>query len=235
MRRIRTYLFTACVGLSFITAAPAVAQYGGAGGGGRGRSNDDQQAQDDAKKKKRDDEFGKNVSPLPQLKNAGPCPFVKVLYDAARYVEFKDNVEASAAVGYTGEIQNISAVCAYRLDQPIRVRARILFEFGRGPQAAGRGKTYRYWVAVTDRNHAVLDKAFFEMPVTFAAGQDRVTLTDTLSGITIPRRDAKVSGGNFEVLVGFEVTPAMAEFNRLGKRFRPNAGGQAPQVASARP
>jgi len=90
-------------------------------------------------------------------------------------------------------------------------------------------------VAVTDRNHAVLDKAFFEMPVTFAAGQDRVTLTDTLSGITIPRRDSKVSGGNFEILVGFEVTPAMAQFNRLGKRFRPNAGGQAPQVASAGP
>ncbi|MHB8285532.1 MAG: Tat pathway signal sequence domain protein, partial [Caulobacteraceae bacterium] len=27
-----------------------------------------------------------------------------------------------------------------------------------------------------------------------------------------------------EVLVGFDVTPKMAEFNRLGKRFRVNSG-----------
>lgn len=232
MRPIRSRLFTVCVGLSLITALPAAAQYGGAGGGGR--SNEDQQAQDDAKKKKRDEEFGKSVAPLPQLRNAGPCPFVKVLYDAARYVEFKGGAEASAAVGYTGEIQNIAAVCAYKVDQPIRVSARVLFEFGRGPQAVGRGKTYRYWVAVTDRNHAVLDKEFFDLPVTFPAGADRVTLTETLGGIVIPRRDAKVSGANFEVLVGFEVTPQMAAFNRDGKRFRPNAG-QVSQVTPATP
>jgi hypothetical protein len=41
-----------------------------------------------------------------------------------------------------------------------------------------------------------------------------------------------VSGSNFEILVGFEVTPEMAEFNRLGKRFRVNA--VAP-LASATP
>jgi hypothetical protein len=59
--------------------------------------------------------------------------------------------------------------------------------------------------------------------VTFPAGQDRVTYTDTLKGITIPRANAKVSGGNFEVLVGFDVTPAMVAFNRDGKRFKPSA------------
>ena len=235
MRRIRSFLFTVCVGVSIVAALPAVAQYGGRGGGRGGRGGgDDQQSQDDAQKKKRDEAFGKAVAPLPQLRNAGPCPFVKVLYDAARYVEFKDNVQASAAVGYTGEVQRISSICAYKADQPIRVKANVLFEFGRGPQATGRGKSYRYWVAVTDRDHAVLDKAFFDVPVTFPAGQDRVVLTETLGNITIPRRDSKVSGGNFEILVGFEVTPAMAAFNREGRRFRPNAG-QGPQVAAAHP
>ena len=32
------------------------------------------------------------------------------------------------------------------------------------------------------------------------------------------------SGANFEILVGFDVTPEMAAFNRDGKRFRLNAG-----------
>ncbi len=214
-----------------VSAGPALAQISaGRGGGGQ-----DQTTKDEAKKKKRDDEFGKAVAPLPSLRNAGPCPFVKVLYDAARYMEFKGGQEASANAGYTGEIQNITSGCAYKSDEPIRVSAQVLFELGRGPQASGRGKTYSYWVAVTDRNHAVIDKREFELPVVFPAGEDRVSKVEDLAGIVIPRKDSKVSGANFEVLVGFEVTPQMAAFNRDGKRFRPNATGQAPQVAAAQP
>jgi|HubBroStandDraft_3_1064219.scaffolds.fasta_scaffold35855_2 hypothetical protein len=229
MPRIRKVLFTVCASLSLLNALPAMAQYGGRGGGGGGN---DQQEEDDAKKKKRDEEFGNLTSPLPQLKNAGPCPFVKVLYDAARYIEFKDDVEGSAAVRYTGEIQNLSSICAYKAAEPIVVKARILFELGRGPQAIGRTKVYHYWVAVTDRNHAVIDKTSFDMPVTFPAGADRTYVTEEIGKIVIPRKDANVSGANFEVLVGFDVTAKMADFNRQGKRFRPNAGQVSASVAS---
>jgi hypothetical protein len=233
MSRLRVHLFTACMALAFgVTAAPAFAQMGGGPGGGHGQSppSDD----DDAKRKKREAEFGLLNTPLPKIHNAGPCPFMKVLYDAGRFVQFKDEQEAYANVGYTGEIENIVSGCSYKSDEPILVGARILFEFGRGPEAAGRQKTYRYWVAVTDRNHAVLQKTWFDLPVTFPAGQDRVTRTDTINRIVIPRQDAKVSGANFEVLVGFDVTPRMAAFNRDGKRFRADAG-QPEKVAAAKP
>ncbi len=184
----------------------------------------DQQQDDDAKKKKRDEDWGDKQAPLPALRNAGPCPFVKSLYDAARYVEFKQGHEASAEVGFTGEIQGVSGACAYKSDDPIKVTLNILFELGRGPQAQGSSKTYRYWVAVTDRNREVLAKQSFDLPATFPAGQDRIYKTETLKQIVIPRAKATVSGANFEVLVGFEVTPEMAAFNREGKRFRPNVG-----------
>jgi hypothetical protein len=231
MPRIRTVLFTACASLSLLQALPSFAQYGGGGGGGRGGGGGGGggQDQDDAKRKKREEAFGNLVTPLPKLKNAGPCPYVKVLYDAARYVDFKENAEASASVRYSGEIQNVSSICSYRADQPITVKARVLFEFGRGPQAPSRTTSYRYWVAVTDRNHAVLDKTTFAVPVTFPADADRVALTQDISRVVIPRKDSNVSGANFEVLIGFEVTPQMAAFNRDGKRFRPNAG----QVAAS--
>jgi hypothetical protein len=186
------------------------------------------QQSDDSSKKKKDD-WGDKQAPLPAMRNAGPCPFVKTLYDAARYVEFKNGQEASAAVGYTGEIQGVSAACAYKADDPITVSMNILFELGRGPTAEGSSKTYRYWVAVTDRNREVLAKKTFELPVTFGAGQDRVFKSEDVKGIIIPRATPTVSGANFEVLVGFEVTPDMAAFNREGKRFRPNV---APTVAS---
>jgi hypothetical protein len=190
-------------------------------------SSDDKQQEEQAKKKKRDEEWGNAQAPLPQLRNAGPCPFVKVLYDAGRYVEFKNGKEASADVGYSGEIQGISAGCAYKDDQPITVAMEVLFELGKGPQAEGSSKTYRYWVAVTKRNQAVIEKKYFDLPVKFAPGQDRLYVTEQIGEITIPRASVTTSGSNFEVLVGFDVTPQMAEFNREGKRFRLNAGAVA--------
>jgi hypothetical protein len=229
MRSIRTLLFTAFVSLSLLHAPPSHAQMGGGGHGGSGGQD---QEEDDAKKKKREEAFGNLNTPLPKIHNAGPCPYVKVLYDAARYIDFKDGQQASASVRYSGEIENISSICSYKLAEPIIVKARLLFEFGRGPQAPSRSATYRYWVAVTDRNHAILDKQTFALPVTFPAGQDRVTLTQDIERIVIPRKDTNVSGVNFEVLVGFEVTPQMAAFNRDGKRFRPNAGQVTASAAS---
>jgi hypothetical protein len=204
-----------------LAAAPAVsfAQYGGGGGGGRGGGRGDK-------------EWNNSQAPLPQLRNAGPCPYVKALYDAARYVEFKDNREASANVGFTGEIQGVSAGCAYKEDEPIRMAMEVLFEFGRGPAAGGGAKTFHYWVAVTDRNREVLAKQDFTVAVNFPAGQDRVYRREALEQIVIPRATAGTSGANFEVLVGFDVTPEMADFNRLGKRFRLNVGQATAQAGT---
>ena len=226
MRRFASLAFLVAVAAAWLAlpTSRAHAQYGGGGGGGGGHGQD--QGDDDAKKKKHDEEWGsdkKNLS-LPKLRNAGPCPYVKVLYDAARYVELKDGRASTGSVGFTGEIDGLSSACEYKNDQPIHVQARMLFALGRGPQAGGREKTYRYWIAVTDRNRAVLTKQYFDLPVTFPAGVDRVTKTEDVLGIVIPRADMKVSGANFEVLVGFDVTPQMATFNRQGERFRVNAG-----------
>jgi hypothetical protein len=206
-----------------LPASSALAQYG------QGRPGQDSQDEEAAKSKKKNDEWNLYQAPLPGKRNAGPCPYVKVLYDAARYEEFKDNQEASSAVGYTGEIQGVNAACEYKGDDPIRLKMRIGFSLGRGPQATDDHKTYRYWVAVTARNQQVLAKEWFDLPVDFK-GKDRTEVEQKVEGIVIPRAKSSVSGTNFEVLVGFEVTPAMAEFNREGKRFRINAG-----VADASP
>ena len=221
---MRRQFLVACAFLAAATAIPLEA----AAQGRRGQQDPEAQQREEAsKKRKRDEEWGNNQAPLPAMRNAGPCPFVKTLYDAGRYVEFKDGREASANVAFSGEIQGISAGCEYKDDQPIRVAMDILSELGRGPQADGASKTYRYWVAVTDRNREVIAKQTFDLPVRFQAGQDRVYLTESIAEITIPRATITTSGSNFEVLVGFEVTPQMAAFNREGKRFRLNAGAAA--------
>ena len=192
------------------------------------QSKDDQSDED---KKKKKEEWDLRQLPLPSLRNAGPCPYVKVLYEAGRYEEFKDGQEASGAVAYSGEIQSLSATCDYKGLAPIHNKISIRFQLGRGPQGLEARKTFNYWIAVTHRNRSVIAKEEFSLPVIFSAGQDRIAVEDTINDIIIPRADKTVSGENFEILVGFDVTPEMADFNHQGKRFRINAGG--PQVAEA--
>ena len=218
---MRRQMLLAAAVFAALTAVPA-ASY--AQSGRNPEAEQRKQQEEAAKKRRQKEEWGDVQAPLPALRNAGPCPFVKSLYDAARYVEFKEGREASANVAWSGEIQGISAGCQYKDENPIEVTMEVLFELGKGPQAAGRTKTYRYWIAVTDRNRTVLAKEFFEIPVTFPEGQDRVYVTENIGSITIPRASITTSGSNFEVLVGFEVTPQMAAFNREGKRFRLNVG-----------
>jgi hypothetical protein len=201
---------------ALLATAPA-ASFAQSGGGG------DDEAPASSKKK---DEWEDKQPPLPALRNAGPCPFVKVLYDAGRYTEFEGGREASATVGFTGEIQGVSAGCQYKGADPIKLEIEVLFALGKGPRAQGDSKTYQYWIAVTDRNRSILAKEYFSLPVNFKGG-DRALVTDRISDIVIPRGGESVSGANFEVLIGFEVTPQMAEFNREGKRFRVNAGQPA--------
>ena len=217
----RPLLAAAAVFLMAASTVPTLAH-------AQGRGGDSKDEDDAAARKKKSAEWGDKQAPLPAMRNAGPCPFVKTLYDAARYVEFAGGQESSSTVGFTGEIQGVSSACAYKDAEPIKLTMNILFELGKGPQAAGGSKTYRYWVAVTDRNREVLAKQTFELPVSFD-GNDRVYKSEDVKGVVIPRATETVSGENFEVLVGFEVTPEMAAFNREGKRFRANV---APAVAA---
>lgn len=182
---------------------------------------------EEASKAKRKKEWETPQARLEGDRNAGPCPFVKVLYDAGRSVEFAGGREAAGAVAWTGEIQGVEADCRYREDQPISVDVDVTFVLGRGPMATAQAKQYRWWVAVTERNKAVLAKEYFALDAQFQPGVDRMVKTERLGSITIPRKDIGVSGANFEILVGFDVTPEMAAFNRDGKRFRVNAGQTA--------
>ncbi len=155
--------------------------------------------------------------------NPGPCPRAFALYDAQRLVEITGK-ETFANVGFTGEIGKMRSLCRYYGEQPIVADLEIDMDFGRGPAAAGDTATYEYFVAVTRKNVAVIHKEVFPVTVQFPAGVDRVSRTEKIDKITIPRAGENTSGVNFEIVVGFVVTPEQREFNASGKRFRVSAG-----------
>lgn len=156
---------------------------------------------------------------LDSTPNVGPCPVSAVLFDAERAVEIVGE-EVHENVAYTGLIEGVSGFCRYTDDNPITMDVEIDFAFGRGPMAEGYEKTFEYFVAVTRRDRVVLAKQTTPITVKFDSDETVVRLTEEIGGIVIPRATPTVSGTNFEVLVGFVVTPEQLAFNRAGKRFR---------------
>ncbi|MBL8549188.1 MAG: hypothetical protein JNJ73_04340 [Hyphomonadaceae bacterium] len=148
-----------------------------------------------------------------------------VLYDASRMVEFNGAEERYANIKYTGEMRGVRGFCRYVDDNPITMNLEIDMAFGRGPAADARSRTYRYWVAVTRRGVAPIEKQYFDVNVDFPRDGAVVTRTEQIDRITIPRANADLSGENFEILVGLDLTPAQLAFNRAGKRFRIDAAG----------
>jgi hypothetical protein len=164
-----------------------------------------------------------------QEQNIGPCPLMGVLNDSARVVKFAnpmpDPTKATyAQIAWTAEMRGVRGLCRYVGEDPITMNLEIDMAFGRGPAAPSGTHTYRYWVAVTQINRVPIAKQYFDVPVNFG-GNPRMAGTETIAEITIPRARANTSGANFEVLVGFDLTPEQLNFNRSGVRFRMDVGG----------
>lgn len=164
-----------------------------------------------------------------QDQNIGPCPLMGVLNDSSRVVKFAaplaDPTQATfAQVAWTAEMRGVRGFCRYVGEDPITMNLEIDMAFGRGPAAQGGSHTFRYWVAVTQVNRVPITKQYFEVPVNFG-GNPRMAGSETIAEITIPRARANTSGANFEVLVGFDLTPQELAFNRSGVRFRMDVGG----------
>ncbi len=162
--------------------------------------------------------------------NVGPCPLMGVLYDTARVVQFNQpGSQRYANITFTGEMQGVRGLCRYVDADPIRMNMEIEMAFGRGPAATSDRQTYRYWVAVTRRGRAPIEKVYFDLDVRFPRGEQVVNVRERIEEIVIPRANPDISGENFEILVGFELTPEQLQFNRDGRRFRIDAAEtQAP-------
>ena len=51
---------------------------------------------------------------------------------------------------------------------------------GRGPASTSDRQTYRYWVAVTRRGRAPIEKVYFDVDVRWGRGENVVTRTEEI-------------------------------------------------------
>lgn len=151
--------------------------------------------------------------------NQGPCPAAGSLYEAQRIVVLDGNGEQYGNIQFTGEINGVRLYCRYVGGNPIEAQVDIDFSFGKGDAAPTDAHRYQYFVAVTRTNRAVIEKQVFPVDVKFPRGADVVTKQESVGRIVIPRADESISGSNFEILVGFELSPEERAFNENGRRF----------------
>jgi hypothetical protein len=169
---------------------------------------------------------GVDLSGLDDSPNVGPCPVAGVLYDANRVVQV-EGPERHENVGFTGTVEGVRGFCRYIGTNPITMEIEIDFAFGKGPKAQGSSHAYPVFASVTRRDRSVLAKEKFDVNVTWPAGTDIVRVTEKVPGIVIPRANETVSGSNFEVVVGFDLTPEQLAYNRSGTRFTINVAPPA--------
>ena len=154
-----------------------------------------------------------------QEANPAPCPNIVVLNEAARVLEF-DGDERLENVAYTGEITGVNTVCRYFGDEPIEAEVQIGMAFGKGPKGTEDAKLFNYFVAVTRKDFEVIAKQEFIVPVEFDERNEIFTTIEDVDRIVIPRSGEETSGVNFEIIVGFALTPEQAIFNRSGKSLK---------------
>ncbi len=162
---------------------------------------------------------------LDTRQNAGQCPSTGSIYDASRYVKFKDGTdELFPNIEYTAEIVDVRSFCRYIDDKPLVAELEIDFAFGKGEAATDTSHAYPFFVAVTRRNGKVLAKEIYQTEAKFVNGTRLDGKTELVGRITIPRADETIAGSNFEILVGFDLDEQQLAFNRAGKRFLLGAG-----------
>lgn len=154
-----------------------------------------------------------------QEANPAPCPNIIVLQDAGRFIEFAGDEEINN-VAYTGEILDATTRCRYFGDEPIDAEVEIELAFGKGPKAVEDDKVFKYFVAVTRTNLEVIAKQEFAVAVEFDERRTVVLKQEEIDKIVIPRVNETTAGTNFEIIVGFSVTPQQAIFNRSGKSLK---------------
>lgn len=147
-----------------------------------------------------------------------PCPRASILSEASHIVSFRDGGGRDLTdIKLEGDITSIDSSCKYiQSNTMIDMTVTVNIGVSRGPAlAVGQADKVTYFVTVIDRlNQQVLNKATFDLPVKFPSGRTRLATGDNEQiGQRIPVKQGR-TGADYEVIVGFQLTPEALDFNR---------------------
>lgn len=143
------------------------------------------------------------------------CPTAVALADAAdlrryRTPDSQDLTDLIVAARITG----LSGQCVFAdRRRSVEVTLTLAMEATRGPAARERTVSIPYFVAVTDPQDRILDKAVYSIAAEFPANRSRLRLTGEQVTLTLPIT-AERPPASYTVVVGFQLTEAELALNR---------------------
>ena len=145
---------------------------------------------------------------------APPCPKVGVLADAARVTVYRDGPGRDLTdIKYEAQLGRIAGECIYRKrNTQVTVDMKLQINAKRGPADRDRIADVGYFVAILDGQSNVLARQEFRSQIEFPQDQAQVATLEELEQVIPLKKDQP--GSDFDVLVGFKLTPEQLERNR---------------------
>jgi len=152
--------------------------------------------------------FDKSVPP--------PCPPVYILSDASHLTKYRAGSGRDLTdVELEAEIVGFKGGCSYD-EKGGEVILQLGFEVKRGPAAKTRDFQLDYFIAIPKFFPDPAAKAVFTVPVKFPEGMDVARTTDEEVSLRIPVKTKQIIN-EYEIYLGFQVTPEELELNRRAK------------------
>lgn len=156
-----------------------------------------------------------------QAKDDKVCPRVAVLSDAGSLTRFAPGPARNILdIDFEGEIADLATQCEFpagKGNRRVVMQLVPVFAISRGAANSDRNASFTYFVSVV-RNQDILSKQLFAVSTEFQGNRSRTVVEDGNPPISIeiplPYRDA---GFEYEVLVGFQLTPDELEYNKVSR------------------
>lgn len=151
------------------------------------------------------------------------CPRAAVLSEAGSLTRFGPGAGRDILdIEWQGEVSDIVADCVFRDLKGSRqavVRLTPVFALSRGAANTDGKADFTYFVSVV-RNREILSKQLFELTETFPGNRSRMVVRDDdppiIVDIPLP---ARATGSEYEILVGFQLTPEELQRNEEARRL----------------
>lgn len=147
--------------------------------------------------------------------NAFPpvCAKVAILHDAADLTVDTPRGHDLTDLIFDGRITRLDGHCKPGKDNlTLDTDVVVSMDLTRGPALKTPSTTVPWFIAVA-RGEQILDKHVFTLPVTFPPNTDGVSVTTDPVLLHLPTTHG-LSGLNYHIIVGFQVTPDELALNR---------------------
>ena len=145
-----------------------------------------------------------------------PCPNVAIVADAADVTKFLPGPGRDLTDVVTeARIDDFDGFCTTYTDagsRQVEVELRLVIIARRGPANRDRQAELEYFVAIGDRNNAILAKATFARSFGFEGNRATSSVVEELAQ-HIPLRNGE-TGANFNILIGFQLSDEELQYNR---------------------